>query len=83
MKDVFDRYVSHCPLSCRSTIIPFTFGHLPKALKSQPGALLGESSRLSEVSLSLQETVRMTKVMLFCPLTPQLSEQEKAQTMEK
>lgn len=83
MKDDFDKCVSHCRLSCRSTITAFTFGHSPKALKSQPGALLRKSHHLSEVSVFLRETVRMTKVTLFLPLTPQLSEQEKAPTMEK
>lgn len=62
---------------------PFTFGHSPKVPKSQSGALLRKSHHLSEVSLSLRETLRMTKVTLFLPLTPQLFEQEKDLTMEK
>lgn len=80
MKDVFDRCVSHCHESCRSTIIPFALGRLPK---TQSLSLVPYSGHLSEVSFSLRETIGMTKVTIFPSLMSLLSEQEKAPVIEK
>lgn len=76
MKDVFDRCVS------RSTI---TLLPLDTPLKHQSPSLVPYSGKAItfQKCLFLSETLRMAKVTLFLPLTPQLFEQEKARTMEK